>query len=396
MSVLSFSPGLLANSVNNGNPIRKQSSEYLISAQGKDKNNFSVTSVNTNTHRTRSALSGFRGHGLAQNPAKTDSVIMFARRPGTVAIEINLASGNTTRIFKLEKNRNLQGHGCFSADGKLLFTAEADSKTGEGKIVVRDTKDFKLLTEIGSYGIGPHEIKLLPDGKTLVVANGGILTRPITGRKKLNLQTMASNLTYIDLYTGNKLDSFQVPEEKASIRHIDVAKDGTVTLAMQLQREATNHQKIVPLSAIHKPGERIQLLDEPSILIEKMHDYMGSVAINNKSRTAGFTSPKGNLAAFWNIDTAEFSGYHQLNDVCGLCVSPDEKTFVISNSFGEIRHLDAFTLKENKAERLHFSDTHWDNHMINATVNTTLNPTISITINNPTKKNISNQKSVTF
>ena len=381
MSVLGFSPGLLAN------PGEKKINEYLISAQGKDNNNFSVTSVNKNTHKTQSALSGFRGHGLAQNPAQTDTVIMFARRPGTIAIEINLITGKKTRAFKLENNRNLQGHGCFSADGKQLYTAEADSKTGKGKIVVRNSNDFKLLTEIESYGIGPHEIKLLPDEKTLVVANGGILTRPVTGRKKLNLPTMASNLTYIDLLTGNKLGSFQVPETKASIRHIDVAQDGTVALAMQLQRDATNHQNIAPLSAIHKPGEQIRLLDEPSILIEKMHDYMGSVAINNNSRLAGFTSPKGNLVAFWNIDTGEFSGYHQLNNVCGLCVSHDEKTFVISNSFGEIRRLDAFTLQENKAERLRFSDTHWDNHMINITINDA--------IKSPTINNNSNQKSLT-
>ncbi len=362
MIAAGFSPMLFAKS----SSIKTE--EYFISAQGKEAGKYSVSSVNSINKTTHSILSDFRGHGLAQNPARPDKVILFARRPGQQGIEISLSTGEIHNTFKLANNRNLQGHGCFSHNGKYLYTAEADSKTGEGKIVVRDTQGYKQIAEMDSYGIGPHEIKLLPDGKTLVVANGGIHTRPETGRKKLNLHSMQSSLSYIDITSGKNLGEFYVTEPKASIRHIDVASDGTVALAMQVQREATKHKKVVPLAAIHKPGETIQLLDEPSILIEKMDDYMGSVVINNLSRLAGFTSPKGNLATFWNIDSGAFSGYHQLNDVCGLCVSQNQKHFIISNSLGELRHLDAFTLKENRSKRLRFSDMHWDNHMINVSI----------------------------
>ncbi|PCI07631.1 MAG: hypothetical protein COB77_04195 [Gammaproteobacteria bacterium] len=354
-----ITPKLLASQVS------AYSNEYLVSAQGIDANHYSITSVNQSANSIQTALTQFRGHGLAQNPAKPDSIILFARRPGRQGIELSLSTGEIKHTFDHANNRNLQGHGCFSADGKLLFTAETDSITGEGKIAIRDTQDYKQLSEIDSYGIGPHEIKLMPDGKTLVVANGGIHTRPESGRKKLNLQSMQSSLVYIDLASAKKLDTFQVAEPKASIRHLDVANDGTVALAMQVQREATNHYDIVPLAAIHKPNKTILLLEKPSIVIEKLHDYLGSVAINNASRIAGFTSPKGNLVAFWNIDNGEFSGYHQFNDVCGLCISQDQQHFIISNSLGKLRQLDAFTLKENKATRLHFKHMRWDNHMIN-------------------------------
>lgn len=351
-------------------PMSSTATEFFVSARGKNGSQFGVSSINDKNKNTQTVLTDFRGHGLAQNPVKKQSVVVFARRPGTTGIEINLLTGTQSNIFQLAKNRNLQGHGCFSADGNLLFTAEADSKTGAGKIAIRETQNYQLLSEMDSYGIGPHEIKLLPNvkklAKTLVVANGGIHTRPETGRKKLNLPSMHSSLTYIDLSSGNKLDSFQVSEEKASIRHLDVAADGTVALAMQVQREATNHQNIVALSAIHKPGKAIQLFEKPDRVIARMDDYMGSVAINSQSRIAGFTSPKGNLVAFWNIDSGEFSGYHRFSDVCGVCVSQNQKRFIVSNSLGEIRQLDALTLQENKTARLRFSDTHWDNHMISA------------------------------
>ncbi|MFW2372325.1 MAG: DUF1513 domain-containing protein, partial [Gammaproteobacteria bacterium] len=106
------------------------------------------------------------------------------------------------------------------------------------------------------------------------------------------------------------------------------------------------------------------LLNKPAAIIQAMNDYMGSVAINQQTRIAGFTSPKGNLVAFWNIDNGEFAGYHQLNDVCGLTVSSDQSHFIISNSFGELRQLDAFTLKENKPFRQRLANSYWDNHMI--------------------------------
>ena len=46
-------------------------------------------------------------------------------------------------------------------------------------IGVRDAQDgYRQIGELPSDGIGPHEATLMPDGKTLVVANGGIRTHP--------------------------------------------------------------------------------------------------------------------------------------------------------------------------------------------------------------------------
>jgi len=51
-----------------------------------------------------------------------------------------------------------------------------------------------------------------------------------------------------------------VPESKSSIRHLDIASDGTVAIAMQIQRSAMTHDNPIPLGAIHKPNEDIKLL----------------------------------------------------------------------------------------------------------------------------------------
>lgn len=344
-----------------------ETNEFLVSAMGNKKTGHGFGFMSVEQQTLAKQTSSFRGHGVSQHPLHPSHVIMYGRRPGNMAIVTDVLQNRMVNSFKIAKNRFFYGHGCFSADGKTLFTTEGDSTTGEGKIGIRDSISYQQLGEFETSGIGPHDMTIMPDGKTLVVANGGILTRPETGRKKLNLPEMISNLTYIDTFTGKKIDEFRVPEPKASIRHLDIAKDGTVAIAMQVQRTAMKSEDTVPLGAIHKPGKEIHLLTDPERLIMGMNDYMGSVAINEKTRVAGFTSPRGNLVGFWNIDNYQFVGYHQLHDVCGIAVN-SKNNFMISNSFGEVRELTGSTLKEDKSRRVVHVNSSWDNHMLNVLI----------------------------
>ena len=340
--------------------------DYLLSASGAEAGQYSLGWLNaaadSGEQGFSAALSGFRGHGVLQHPSKPATALMFARRPGTQGLEVNIDSGELTGGFHCEQGRHLLGHGSFSADGRYLYTSETDYQKGSGLIVVRDADNYQLLAQWPSYGIGPHEIKLLPDGNTLVVANGGLLTHPSSGREVLNLDTMASNLSYINVADGKQLAEFRLPETKASIRHLDVAADGTVVFATQLQRQAAGHENIISLGGVHKPGKGLELFQQPQAVIAQLNDYVGSVAVNNRSRIAGFTSPRGNLVAFWHLDSQAFVGYHPLHDVCGITCSADQRHFIITNSMGDVRRLDGQSLQEQRQLREKFP-TAWDNHL---------------------------------
>lgn len=374
LGALCLAPGLVLAGKNgieqlgSGNPVLKKQrfakGERLVSAQGSKPESYSLSWVEQGLKQAQQSLSGFRGHGVCVHPTKANTVVMCSRRPGLTGIEVNLQSGKITHQFSCRPAYHMTGHACFSQDGKSLFSSESHYESGVGKIVIRDADNYQILDEYNSHGIGPHEIKLMPDAKTLVVANGGILTHPNTGRKKLNLPTMDSNLAYLDIGNGKLLEAARFSEAKASIRHIDVSEDGTVAIAMQLQRSALSHQNTIALCALHRQGQAVQALPAPEELYQNLNDYVGSVAINEQSRMVGFSSPRGNLVAFWHLDTKKLAGYYSLHDVCGLAVSQDEKYFVLSNSSGRIRYLDAGTLLENTALRQHFANSRWDNHMI--------------------------------
>ena len=174
---------------------------------------------------------------------------------------------------------------------------------------------------------------------------------------------MSSNLSYINIETGALDSQWFVPESKASIRHLDVAQDGTVALAMQVQRQAMGHKALISLAGIHKDNRDIVLLEQPQVM-GQMNDYIGSVAILESSRIAGFTSPRGDIVGFWQIDTGEFKGYHAMRDVCGITVSNRDNRFIVTNSYGAVHYIDGASLVENKALRRVFSNMQWDNHMV--------------------------------
>lgn len=337
--------------------------EMYLSAQGRDDAHFALSWINQQ-HNAASVLSGFRGHGAAQHPLEPWRVVMYSRHPGIYAMEVDIRSGQITHRIESPEGHCMHGHGAFSADGQWMYSTESDYRSGEGKILVRDSRNYQLAGEFSTHGMGPHQMLMMPDQHTLAIANGGLRTHPDKSGEILNLDTMDSSLVYINSASGELTGQYRLDEKKASIRHLDVAPDGTVAIATQVQRRAMSNDKLVLLAALHKPGSgELMPLHAPDSLMSKFNDYMGSVAISQHERIAGFTSPRGNLAAFWHLDSGELAGFHAFHDVCGLTTAEQGRYFVLSNSAGEVRYINALSLQEERNRRQQFAGMHWDNHM---------------------------------
>lgn len=337
--------------------------ERWISAQGDEQDTYGLV-IATADGRATTLESGFRGHGVTVDPANPRRAVMMGRRPGEYGIVVDLHRGAIVHRFESVSQRRFAGHGVFTGDGTRLVTTEADVQTGQGTIGIRDGTTFELVGEIPTHGIGPHELALMPDGETVVVGNGGILTRPETGADKLNLDTMRSTLTYVDLSTGAMISEHLVPEAKASIRHLAVAEDGTVVAVMQVQREVLQDSEPRPLIAVHAPGGTLEVLEDGLELSTAMRDYAGGVAVDDRTRLAAVTSPRGSVVAFWNIDSGRLVGQVAFDDVSGVTVSPTRRHFVVSGSGGQVRAIDPETLQDIAEARVRFDGVRWDNHML--------------------------------
>ncbi len=297
----------------------------------------------------------FRGHDLKFDPLNHNRVLIIERRPGTRVLEVDLAAGKISNVWHSEENRHFYGHACFSRDGKTVFITENDIDSGDGLLSVRDARDFSVLDEYMTHGIGPHELLLMPDGVTMAVANGGVLTFPETGRVKLNRGRIVSSLAYIDIRDGNLLDKFVVPIPQMSLRHLAITPDGQVGGAMQYEG---NRKEGQPLMVFHKGETELQVAVAPQPSWDRMANYAASIAYDEHSQCFAFTCPKGDTTAFWKADRS-FKGELTLAKASGVAF--EQGHGYISNELGEIYHVDMTTLKANL--HAHHPGLEWDNHL---------------------------------
>ena len=308
-----------------------------------------------------------RAHALSLHPSGRVAVC-HDRRPGRRMYIINLENRELDRTLEAESGRHFFGHGVFSPDGDLLYTTENDYQSGRGVIGIYRTRDWQRVNEFSSGGIGCHELRLHPDGETLIVANGGILTHPDQPRKKLNLESMAPKLSYINRQNGELLEERgfalqQGGHHQLSIRHLDVADDGTVVIGMQYQGDKTDIQ---PLVAVHRRGQEIQPMVAADEQWLELSQYIASVVCVPGRSLAVTTTPRGNRVVFWDTATRTQLASFPVTDVAGATARGSNHV-VVSSGNGELITYAINGEKLAEASRLHYPDTSWDNHMVSVT-----------------------------
>jgi hypothetical protein len=335
----------------------------FASAQGDTDETFSLVVVDERGVACE-IRSSFRGHGLAQNPIARESTIMFGRRPATECLVVDIDEGVARGRLVCPASRRFQGHGCFSADGAFVFATEADVVTADGKLGIYRADTLARIDELDTYGKEPHEVALLPDGSTLVVANGGLVTHAGSSETPENLDTMDSTLALVDARTGVRVSEHRVPEPKASIRHLAVTREGAIVFGMQVQREAMARDDAVPLVSVLRLGASIAPLVVDEGLTRAMKDYVGSVAVCAATGVAATSSPRGDLVLFFDVGSGEEIGHHAFADVCGIAVDEARATFWLAGSGGRVRAIDAHTLVEREGARRAFEPLRFDNHLL--------------------------------
>ncbi|MET1257034.1 DUF1513 domain-containing protein [Aliikangiella maris] len=311
---------------------KSQSVNGFLSActQGKDQH-FVALFSHAGEIQFKTTVPG-RCHGFAPHPVNKTAIV-FARRPGQFLLELDLQTGEVIQQINAQSAHHFYGHGCFSKDGKYLITSENNYINQQGLMVIRDSQTYQVVAEYQSGGIGPHESAPLSQNNILVVANGGILTHPEQGRKKLNLDTMQPNLSYLELASGKIIDSYQPPHHQLSIRHLAVSTDDTVVMGLQYQGDRF-HQ--VPLALTHRGENQLQIMKAPPEVLMAMRQYVASVAINPVANQAVLTAPRGNLVTVWDIANKTLVDSLKLKDSAGVAYDRHGDRLLLTNGYGNI------------------------------------------------------------
>lgn len=294
-----------------------------------------------------------RGHDVTFDPMSKRSVV-FARQPGTFAVVFDHAGREPPLTIASIAGRHFFGHGVFSPDGALLYATENDFDNAAGVVGVYDTRaKFKRIGEFPTYGMGPHELLLLGDGRMLAIANGGIETHPDFGRAELNIATMKPSYVLVDRISGDLIEKHELPPalHQLSIRHMDRDQAGIVWFGCQYRGPATDRPALVGCAA---RGKELALLEMPQDVLSGFLNYIGSVAANPAAGTVAVTSPEGNSLAVIDAASGRVVETRSMVEVCGL--APDGAGFMATTGAGEIVGGVGATRSE--------PDYVWDNHML--------------------------------
>jgi uncharacterized protein len=306
-----------------------------------------------------------RGHGSAVSPDGRPSgrqAVFFGRRPGRFALVIDTANGTVAHTIPAIEDRAFAGHGRFVKGGRLLLATEIDYAGKRGLIGLYDAADsFRRIGEWQTGGLDPHDLRLLPDGRTLIVANGGILTHPEVQRMKLNLDSMDSSVAFIDIRDGSLIEQRRLPGEffQLSLRHMAVTAEGETVIAMQYEGPSND---LVPLVGLARPGRDIEMLDMPDAAWSRLRNYCGSAAVDAGGTILGVTSPRGGRALFWEAATRRPLPPLDLADGCGLAAAPVPGRFIVSNGLGALVEYDPLNGR-TRALDSGFAGARWDNHI---------------------------------
>ena len=221
------------------------------------------------------------------------------------------------------------------------------------------------MDELPSHGIGPHEIALLSDSETLVVANGGIATHPDLPRVKLNLPTMAPSLCLVDRQSGRLAREMRLDPalHRLSIRHLAVGAADTVAFAMQYEGPAS---ALVPLVGVQRSGGGLRLLQAPRDALRAMKNYCGSVYFDPSSRTTAVSAPRGGLVTFWDVGAGRHLSSTVVPDGCGVAPGSRPDEILASSGQGGVVVVDARSGAPRPLALDGLESARWDNHLVAA------------------------------
>ena len=298
-----------------------------------------------------------RCHDVVPHPS-LPLALFVGRRPSTRSYLIDTRDGRLLQTLQSQSQRHFYGHALFHKGGDWLYATENDTRDpGRGIIGAYRLESGQLQRrdELSSHGIGPHQLLWLPDGETLVVANGGIRTEA-DSRVEMNLDSMQPSLVLLKR-DGSLLSREQLPQPQNSVRHLAVAADGTIVSGQQYMGDASDAASLL---AIKRPGQAFQPFPLGEAQRLAMNQYTASLAIHDELRLLAVTAPRGNRFFIWDLDTAAVRLDVPLADCAGVAAVAEG--FVVSAGIGRCRLYDC---REARivAQPLPLPAGLWDNHL---------------------------------
>lgn len=316
---------------------------FAVGAIAPDGNMLWQSPVNTRCH------SGCNRPGTAE-------VLFFERRPGWAFYVLNSKTGKRLHRIEAAEGEHFVGHGVFSPDGRFLYATASRYEPGEGIVAVYDSHhNYQRVNTFELNGVGPHQLTLHPDGQTLIVGLGGILTHPDYDRIKLNLDIMKPALVLVDRLSGETLGRFRPSHHQLSTRHVDAAPDGTIYAAYQYQGPA---HELPPLVARYRNG-RYEEIDFGEPVHRELGNYIASIVAHPENDLVAIASPIGGTALIFDSRSGKVVEKASIADCAGVEALAGGD-FLVSSGQGKLVRMS----QGKPTTELASMSVQWDHHLV--------------------------------
>jgi hypothetical protein len=120
------------------------------------------------------------------------------------------------------------GHAVYLDGGKTVIISERapvqPPKGGleplYGRLTIRDPETLKISESYSTYGVDPHDIRLIEDGKYIVAANYGSVVSAKTGMHTIPRSVAEASITVIDVQSGKLVDKRKTGARNTELRHL--------------------------------------------------------------------------------------------------------------------------------------------------------------------------------
>lgn len=277
-------------------------------------------------------------------------LIAVARRPGAWLLRWRPGAPAASACWRWsEPDRSFNGHVVVDGPHALMST-ETDAAYGAGLLVRRDARTLDVMDEWPTLGTDPHAVLPLIEGGWLV-ANGGIPTRPESGRVKTGLERMDASLVRLDS-RGRAVGQWRVADRRLSLRHLARWGAGPVGVALQAEHDEPQARHDAPLLALWD-GAALRLVPAAPLA-----GYAGDIA----ALPNGFllSATRAGCIARFNAD-GRLIEQHVLNNACALATSAEAASggWWAAGRSGVISGTDTITRPSGAALPALQIDNHW-------------------------------------
>lgn len=336
---------------------RRSHQPLLLSARDDSDGHHYAVAYRLDGSQVFATRVGQRCHDIIEHPSQP-LAFYVARRPGTESYLIDLRDGRLLQTVSTPADRHFYGHAVIHKDGEWLYATENDIHDPGRGVLGRYRFDGERLVregELSTHGLGPHQVSWMPDGETLIVANGGIRTEA-ESRVEMNLDAMEPSLVLMQR-DGTLLSKETLRQQMNSIRHLAVASDGTIVAGQQFMGDEHEPSDLL---AIKRPGQPFRPFPVATAQWASMNQYSASVAVHDDLRLVALTAPRGNRFFIWDLDSGALRLDAPMPDGAG--VGAIKEGFVVTSGQGRCRRYDCRGSEINM-QPLQLPAAFWDNHL---------------------------------